>query len=432
MTTATASSADPVTSRGAWGLLALLAVANTLSYLDRQFLGVAAEPLHRDLGLSDVELGLLGGLSFALCYALFGLPLSRIVDRGNRILIVSGGLLAWSAATAACALAGNFLSLFVLRMLVGIGEAALAPAAYSLIGSRFPRGKIAKASGLYAVGAAAGTGLAILAGAPLLAWFGSRPMLGLHDWQASFLILGLLGIPLAAAIALTQRDPRRNGKLQVTDTADESLFALLWRERRFYMPLLVCACFYMAFLSGFLAWAPSLFVRHFGWTLAETGAQFGSLFLIANLIAGPVSGLVAGWLSHRARRDQTIIVCLACFAILIALSAIGPLMSSAPLAAVLLGIVPAFTGAIGALIPALIVLRTPDALRGRVIASVLFCMTLLGYGTGPVILAWFTESVLGDRAALHIALAAVGPTLLSCAFVALFICHRFDRQPSPQ
>lgn len=412
-------SPPPDRTRGGGGVLVLLVLANLLSYFDRQFLLVASAPLQHDMGLSDVQIGLLGGFSFALCYAVFGLPLSVLVDRYSRRAVIIGSILVWSAGTFACGLSGTFVQLFAARMIVGIGEAGLAPAAYSLIGSTFARADIPRASGLYAVGAALGTGLAIALGGTLLGGLAAMPLpFGMHNWQAGFILFGLAGLPLAlVALRLGRHVPVQRGTGPAEDSG--TMPAYVWRNRGLYLPLLACACLYMAFLSGFLAWAPVFFIRRFGWSLAQAGALFGSVFLIFNTISGPVGGIFATWLGRRAGRDRTIELCLACLVLLLIVATLGPLAPWPWLALVLLGIAPLFSGILGSLVPALIVIVSPAALRGRVIALFLFCMMVLGYGVGPLLYGWFTEHVLASHAALHLSLAIISPVLLGLAFLAL-------------
>lgn len=405
---------------GARPILIFLILANLLSYFDRQFLLIVIEPLQRDLGFSDTRVGLLSGFSFALCYAVIGLPLSALVDRFNRVRIVAASILVWSAGTVACGLSSDFWQLFVSRMIVGVGEAGLAPAAYSLIGSYFARLDVPRASGFYAVGAALGTGLAIAGGGALLSLIGQWPLpFGLRDWQAGFMIVGSMGVPLSIYALLRLSDKRPTAVAAGRDDPREGVIDYLWRHRALYGPLLICSCAYMAFLSGFLAWTPTLFTRRYRWSLAETGARYGVMFLIFNVISGPLSGVIAARMARRTGRDQTLAICVVSMALMLAVVLLGALIASPGAALGLLGMAPLFSGIVGSLVPALIVVFTPPHLRGRVIAVFLFCTMVIGYGSGPLLYGWFTEHVVGDRSAVHLSLAMITPILLGVAIAML-------------
>jgi MFS family permease len=417
------SAEQPLGRRAAIGLILCLVLANALSFFDRQFVSVAIIPIQNDLALSDVQMGLLGGFSFAICYAIIGLPLSVLIDRYNRVTIIIIGVLVWSLATGLCGLARNFTELFVARMLVGAGEAALAPAAYSLIGSSFRSADIPRATGYYAIGSALGTGLAIAAGGPFLGWLASLQVnLDLRHWQVAFLIFSLLGLPLAGAMAWFLPNVRHMPSAVAVNQVQEKLLPYLWQRRQFYIPLVIASCLCMSFISGFLAWSPTFFRRRYDWSVSETGVYFGSLFLIFNLIAGPVGGLLATWLNRRSGKNHVIQICLVCWGAALALIMLGSLVPNATVSFVSLGSVPLFTGISGyALIPALIVMSTPPLLRGRVVAVVLFIMTIGGYGTGPLLYGWITEHIVGGQSALHLSLALTTPILLIPAILALYL-----------
>ncbi|MGY6201934.1 MFS transporter [Paraburkholderia strydomiana] len=153
----------PPLSRG-YTTLAVLIVAYIISLVDRQVMSLMVAPIKQTLHINDVEIGLLQGFSFALFYCILGLPLGRIADRSSRRILIAAGMAFWSAATIACAFAHSFTELFVARMCVGIGEAALAPAAYSLLADLFPPKRLIRANALFSMGAMLGGGLALVVG----------------------------------------------------------------------------------------------------------------------------------------------------------------------------------------------------------------------------------------------------------------------------
>ncbi|MFW2830608.1 MFS transporter [Sphingomonas sp. ID0503] len=194
-------------------VLALLTLVYVLNFVDRQIVSVLGPALKAAFAVGDAELGLLFGTAFALCYALFALPLARLVDGWNRVATLALGLAAWSLVTALSALAGNFGQLAALRALVGIGEASAAPAAFSLLQDHFPPERRATAIAVYQSGIYIGIGASMALGGYVLAgWPAAAPPFGLAGWQASYLIAGLPGLALALLIALTVREPERNGE----------------------------------------------------------------------------------------------------------------------------------------------------------------------------------------------------------------------------
>ena len=195
-----------------WYVLLILVLVYVLNFIDRQILSILAVDIKRDLGLSDSQLGFLGGAAFAVFYALFGIPLGRLADNWNRVKLLSGGLALWSTMTALSGFASNSLSLTLARMGVGIGEATASPTAYSLISDYFPRRQRATALSIYSSGLYLGGGISLLIGARIMqvwneTYQGNAP-LGLLGWQAAFLAVGLPGLLMAVWVA-TLREPQR-------------------------------------------------------------------------------------------------------------------------------------------------------------------------------------------------------------------------------
>lgn len=194
-------------------VLLLFTTIYAINFVDRQIVTILAPALKADLGLSDAQVGLLFGTAFALFYALFGLPLGRLVDGWNRVRVLAIGLAFWSAMTAASAGAGSFAQLALARMGIGVGEASASPAAMSVLQDYFPKGRRASALATYSSGIYLGAGLSLVIGGHILAWWaeawpGGAP-LGLAGWQATYLIVGAPGLLLAALVLATVREPVR-------------------------------------------------------------------------------------------------------------------------------------------------------------------------------------------------------------------------------
>src|SRR5208282_5227953 len=203
-------------TRWVWYTVAILLCAYIFSFIDRQILNLLVAPVRRDLRISDTEMSLLIGFSFALFYSVLGLPFGRLADSANRPRLIFAGMLTWSLMTGGCGLVNSYWQLFLLRMGVGIGEATLSPAAYSMISDSFPPDKRSVPFGVYTMATYVGGGFAFLFGGLLLRSFGTReifhlPLLGaVRPWQTLFLLLGVSGI-LFVLVLLTLRDPSRKG-----------------------------------------------------------------------------------------------------------------------------------------------------------------------------------------------------------------------------
>jgi len=179
--------------------LGLLFAVNLLNFYDRQILGTVTEPIRHEWGFTDTQLGWLG-TAFILLYAMVGVPLGRLADRSSRRLLLAGGLFLWSILTALSAGAAGFWSLFATRLGMGLGEAACAPAAASLIGDFYPAGRRAWAMSIFMLGLPLGTALSfMLSGAIAYAW----------GWRAAFLVVGIPGCLLALLVVTILREPAR-------------------------------------------------------------------------------------------------------------------------------------------------------------------------------------------------------------------------------
>jgi len=150
--------------RQGWYLVVTLLIFYIFSFIDRQIISLLVEPIKRDLQVSDTQIGLLQGFAFAIFYTFFGIPIGRLADRINRKKIIAVGVVIWSLMAALCGLARNFTQLFLARIGVGVGEAALSPAAYSMITDAFPRQKLGRAFSFYNMGIPIGSGIALLVG----------------------------------------------------------------------------------------------------------------------------------------------------------------------------------------------------------------------------------------------------------------------------
>ncbi len=269
-------------------LLTVLTLTSTINWADRQVVPILFPGIRAELGLSDTELGIIGGLAFSLIYAVTGFFFGFAADRWVRVRVIAFGLTVWSLATAAGGLANSFTSLFWARFFTGIGEASLFPCAISLLGERFPAERRGRALGIFGIAAAIGAGLGIGLGGKL------ADVLG---WRAVFFIYGgagLLLLPLVLSVPEARRERHAAGGTPpwkvVRDLVSDPRLLVLW----------LGGGTAMAAGLGYAAWIPSYFVREHG--LDATGA--GALFGAAALLGGIVGSLLGGALSDRQRRRR--------------------------------------------------------------------------------------------------------------------------------
>jgi MFS family permease len=407
-----------------WGAVAILTALNILSYADRQLLSLLAVPIQKSLGIDDVGLGLLQGLAFSIVFTLSSIPVGWAVDHFNRARIIHAGVTIWSAATMACGLSSSFWQLFTARIGVGAGEAALAPSAYAILSETTPKGRLASAMGIYAIGASIGIAFSLAAGGLIVAALATAdldfPIIGrIEPWQAVFLMLGAPGVLLAFTAYLLPRGSIIPPQpIKATDADGGSLLAFLKQHKRAFFAQQIG--FAMLGLSGYAiaGWAPAHLQRNFDWSPALIGPTLG----IAIGLSGMVGTLVVGWLADRAfgrgRRD-------AYFTTAIVTTAIGvPLIISAFLATdgwtcvILLGAGYLFLCSFGGICSAALQLMSPGHLRGRTSALYVFTLNMLGLGLGPLIVGALTEHVFGDRMlvgySVAVTVAVAGSISIAC------------------
>lgn len=265
--------------RRAWATVALLFLAYTLSFVDRQLLVLLIEPVQQDLGVSDVQFSLLSGLAFTFFYTLVGIPLASVADRHSRRNLIAISIFVWSVMTALCGLARSFAGLFLARIGVGIGEAGLTPAAYSMLGDSFPPERRGRAMATYTMGSNTGLGLALIVGGGIAQWAltASPVRIGadftLQGWQIAFFLVSLPG-PLLALLFLLVREPVRQEKS--TEVGASASLTGFFRQR-WRVFLLLCLGYTLTTVSFsvYLTWTPAFFGRAYGWNPAQVGSSFG-------------------------------------------------------------------------------------------------------------------------------------------------------------
>lgn len=400
----------------AWYVVGVLSLAHLISFLDRFLMSLALAPIKEHLSLSDAQLGSLQGLAFAMLYVVAAMPLGWLADRVDRRWLIGFGITAWSLATAACGFADSFESLFAARMAVGLGEAALVPAAISLIGDYFAREKLARAISVFLIGVTLGHSTAFIGGAAILAWLDPLggldiPLLGhFAPWQALFLLASLPGF-LLVPIILTLRNPQR----RMSAALGADVFAALGhmaRHVRAYGTHIAAGCCAVIAAQAAAAWMPSFLVRTYGASASEAGYILGITGLLSGVLGNLAGGLIADTLQARkldGALTLTIGVALAIAFPLTIAAFVPSAMAVSVTAGAALGFVlswcgPALLGGIQHL--------TPVEHRGTVTAVTMCIVTLFAVGFGPPLVGLLSDATSFFGGGLAPALLAV--TSLLC------------------
>jgi predicted MFS family arabinose efflux permease len=395
---ATASSAR------AWYGLALLSLVSFFNYLDRMVIAVLVEPMKRDLQLSDLQVGLVSGLAFALLYATAGIPIARIADKKSRVTLLAICLTVWSGMTALTGAARNFIELFLVRMGVGVGEAGCVPAAHSLIGDLFPPERRAFAIGLFQAGGLMGLSVGLTAAGYLAETWG---------WRFALLVVGLAGLPLAALVAFSMREPARSVST-VTTASESALVAVKALMARPALVHLVLGISIGAFATyGMATWIPAFYVRSHGLSLTEVGFYGALAGGLAGVLGTVVGGIVMIALRPRDARWELWLP-LACYALTMPLFAAMALVPST-MAAFLLQATATIVAAAGGTV-ALSAMQTfaEPHRRATAIAIMLMLSSLIGLGLGPVAVGQASDmlAAVAGRDSLRFALAGSSALLL--------------------
>ncbi|MGE0183955.1 MAG: spinster family MFS transporter [Parvularculaceae bacterium] len=407
----------------AWFIVTLCMIAYIFSFIDRQILALMIEPIRKDLAISDTEFSLLHGLAFSIFYATMGIPIARLADTRSRPLIISAGVFLWSLATAATGLGKNFIHVFIARMGVGVGEAALSPAAYSMIADMFPKKSLGRALAVYSIGSFIGGGLAYLIGGGVVALVGdvesvALPVIGdVRSWQVVFFAVGLPGILLALLFLLTVKDPPR--------TADHdpglplsAVASFIGKNRRFFIAhyggFTLCALSLFALMS----WTPAYLIRVHHLTTAQTGFILGVTLLVANVGGVLASGWLTDHFEKHGRRDAPMRAGMIGAAALTPAIFLFPYAPTLTLSIALIAIALFFASFPLATSAAAMQIASPPAMRAQVSAIFLFLNSVFGLAVGGTLIALTTDFVfrsdlmVGHSAALIGGIGAIGATLL--------------------
>jgi MFS family permease len=429
----------------AWYTLLLLHLAYVCSFVDRTLLSMLVTPIKADLGISDTQMSLLIGAAFSVFYVAAGIPIARLSDRHARRNVIVIGILLWSVATSAGALAFSFATLFVLRVGVAVGESTLSPSALSMLSDLFPRERLSMATGIYAAATFVGTGLALLAGGALidlLTLRGGITVAGLghlQPWQGVFLFAGLPGLVVTVLMLLTLREPRRmhtperertrrNEPASCNDRVHDAgssaphvpsfaeFLHYVFDNRAVYLYITVATVMFSLMGFALSSWLPAYFTRTFALSSTEIGAKLGIMLMFGGG-AGVVAGGLLGSIMFRTHPDAACLIGMGSAVGALLFGVALPLVGDADVAFLL--VLPAyfFKSLPNGVALAALVLVTPSRMRAQSVALYLLFDSLIGFGLGPTAVALLTDFVFRDESQVGLALATVIAIIMPLAFV---------------
>jgi MFS family permease len=394
-----ASAAQPwPSSAAAWYALVVIVFATFLNFFDASAFGLLIEQIKSDFHLTNIQLGWLTGPANIIFYLVVMLPLSRLVDIYPRRIVLAAGMLFITIFNASSGLAMGFMSLFVLRMLVGAGGSAHAPGAYSLLADFFPPEKRALPFSVLQLGFILALSMGFLIAGKLYGWVITFPdkQIGpifIHGWKWLLLLLAMPGFISAFLLFMIKEPPRRG----IIGTGESLPFKVVitevWTRRGVYGPLFLSLAFGAAHALGVPAWLTPFFKRTYGWSEEQIGTYLSPI-LLAGQIAGLLLGPVLVNQLAKTRKDANILATAIVLTIAVPFSIIAPMMPNGILALVCLSVVGAMGIAAAAPQNLAIQLITPNEMRGQVTG--LYLMMFTGFGMmGPLIIGIFIDKVFG-------------------------------------
>ena len=422
--------AEPQGGPYAWYVLGVLILAYTISFIDRQALTLMVDPIRASLNISDTQLSVLHGFAFAIFYTIMGIPIGRLVDRRRRTTIIAAGIAIWSLMTAMCGLARNFLQMFIARIGVGVGEAALSPGAYSLLGDYFPPRRLPLALSIYTSAAYAGSGLAILIGGALIGLMPALnlPVIGaLEPWQGVFIAIGLPGL-LVAIVVLFLREPIRTSLRAGGEASIADLVRQIGTNKGAY--LLTIGGYSIASLvwNGALAWFPTFFMRTFGWTPTDVGLRYGPTLIVFGMAGILLGGMLGMRLRQKGWKDGNVVVSIGAMALALPFGIGGLLASTEWLALSGIAIFLFATCMPWGCAAASIQEITPNQMRGQLAAIYLFAINIVGLGFGPTAVALLTDGFFASDAAIGKSIALSTAIAAPLSILVLMLARRPYRE----
>lgn len=409
-------------------MVAVLFMIYVLAWLDRLIVSMLVEPIKATMGLNDFQMSLILGPSFAVCYAIFGMPLGWASDRYSRRAVIFLGTFVWGVATAACGYATSFESLFTARVFVGIGEAALLPSAYSLIADAFPRDKLTLATSTFQMAGKVGSATAFGLGGLAIAFASAQAAVHLpfhgpaEPWQLVMLMVGLPGIPVAL-LAYSFREPGRAMSEGMAKGTVGAALAFMGQHKALMAYMMVAFAALAICGYSMTSWVPAFIGRRYHWEPAVYGPALSVMNIVA-AVSLVVNGRIVDLLFGRGMRDAHLRYYSWMIAALFPIVVYMFFASNAWVFLACYGVAQFITVPFMVYLSSVVALLAPSTVRGQMIGIFMFVFTLLGMGAGPAIVGALTNYVFGDEALIGNSLAVVVIGSSVIAFVALRLSLR--------
>ncbi|MEJ7935165.1 MFS transporter [Sphingobium sp. AN558] len=419
MDTDTAARRDDRTLGTAYRMLGVLVLAYIIAFLDRQIIALLVAPIKATLQISDFEIGLLQGPAFSLAFCLATIPAGIIVSRYNRRNVLICGILFWSIGTILCGLANNFQMLFAARVIVGLGEAILSPAAYTMITDAFPKERVVRALSIFTMAATLGVGAAFVAGGAVIHLVNNLPTIiaGYERWQVAFWIISLPGFAVAMLLPLI-KEPRRAGVATDAPARLRDALALLWHRAGAFAPVFLCSGLLgIVYYAGFVWYATHL-IRAFDFSPSQAGYLLGILYLCSSSTGTILGVALAEQLQRRGFTDAPLIAVALFSCIALVMSPYGSVDNLYLSLCMLILQSLALASFYGNLVAAL-QLITPPALRGVNSAIFILWNNIISLSAGATIIgALSTTLFAGDAMGLGHSITLV---CLICSAASLLV-----------
>lgn len=432
-------------SGAAWWALFVIILATFLNFFDQTVFGMLAQRIKVDFGLTDEQLGFLGGPATVIFFVFAGIPLARLADLYPRKYVLAGGMAATGMVMALGGMAQGFAQFVGSRMFLGAGGSAHAPAAYSMIADYFPPKKITRAFSLLQLGFIGGSTVGVLVGGKLIVALAGWPEqtvfgLRLFNWQLILLGQAALGL-MAAGLLLTVKEPPRMivapslglatpvrksiGQRVIAFTGLDAARAIHARGRVYY-PLFIGLALSAIETFGLAFWRVPFMIRTYGWDEAQIGMIMAPMLLVSQLAGIFFGGFFVEWLARR-HADANVRAATILFGLVTVCAIASPMMPTgeASLAVMALGGMFGLAGAVPQ--NAAIQRIAPNEMRGQVTAIYLFMFTFFG-AMGSFVVGTVAQRVVGVEADLWKALVITAGVLLPIATVAMFLGIRPYRE----
>lgn len=397
-------------------VLIMLTVVYIFNFVDRQILVILQESIKSDLGLSDTQLGLLSGFSFAIFYVTMGIPIARFADRSNRRNIVTVSLIIWSAMTTLSGLVQNYVQLLLARIGVGVGEAGGSPPAHAMISDYFPPEKRATALSIYSTGVYLGILVGYLMGGYLNQEYG---------WRTAFFALGVPGVIYAVLFYFTVKEPKRGasegdtGTTAVPEHTLGQVIKLLLSKKSFIF--LAAATGLHTFCTyGIGNWMPPFLYRIHGMSSLEIGTSLGLIVGLGGGIGTFSGGIIADKLG---KTDKSWYLKISAYAILAALPfAVGVFFLKSSMAVLIcLSFANIFYSMF--LGPSIAITHSlvPVSMRAFSSAILFFVLNLIGLGMGPLVIGVVSDLLSPQLGVESLRWALAGTIVVSITAATLFL-----------